>query len=183
MTLWTKPACVAEVYKLWDNLFLHFGKEEITRCAIRPQIWRNNYFRCINISRSTIWRLWLEIFAQFLHLRPTFTLALGFPNSIVMQTSLRALSFRCTLKITTWPTTGCSAWSTSVWVHKNLLLQLSGDGNLRHSDMSHAPTASPQPGWATPWSAEKISELIGVFSPVSYWGLYQGWRELLYRDT
>ena len=45
----------------------------------------------------------------------------------------------------TWctrPTTGCGARATSLWVHRNLFWQLSRDGNLHGSGMSHATTAS-----------------------------------------
>ena len=48
----------------------------------------------------------------------------------------------------TWnirPTTGCGARSTSLWVQRNLFWQLSRDGNLHDSGMSHAMTASPKP--------------------------------------
>ena len=41
--------------------------------------------------------------------------------------------------------TGCSARSTSLWVHRHLFWQLSRDGNLHGSGMSHATTASPKP--------------------------------------
>ena len=62
----------------------------------------------------------------------------------------------------TRPTTGCGIRSTSLWVHRNLFWQLSRDGNLHGSGMSHATTVSPKPsfghfgGWATPWSAEEM---------------------------
>ena len=47
---------------------------------------------------------------------------------------------------------------------RNLFWQLSRDGNLHGSDMSHATTASPKTilqgtlyvGWATPWSVEEM---------------------------
>ena len=48
----------------------------------------------------------------------------------------------------TWstrPMTGCSARSTSLWVHRNLFWQLSRHGNVRGSGMSHATTACPEP--------------------------------------
>ena len=55
----------------------------------------------------------------------------------------------------TWstrPTTGCGAGSASLRVHRNLFWQLSRDGNLHGSGMSHAPTASPKPSVRAPWS-------------------------------
>ena len=55
----------------------------------------------------------------------------------------------------TWntrPTTVCGARSTSLWVHRNRFWQLSRDGNLHGSGMSHATTASPKPSSRTPWS-------------------------------
>ena len=45
--------------------------------------------------------------------------------------------------LSTRPTTG--ARSTSLWVHRNLFWQLSRDGNLHGSGMSHATTTSPKP--------------------------------------
>ena len=53
----------------------------------------------------------------------------------------------------TWstrPTTGCGARPTSLWVHGNLFWQLSRDGNLRGSGMSHATTASPKLSFRAP---------------------------------
>ena len=47
--------------------------------------------------------------------------------------------------------TGCGALSTSLWVHMNLFWQLSRDGNLHGSGMSHATTASPKPSFRAPW--------------------------------
>ena len=47
--------------------------------------------------------------------------------------------------------TGCGARSTPLWVHKNLSWQLSRDGNLHGSGMSHATTASPKPSFKAPW--------------------------------
>ena len=43
------------------------------------------------------------------------------------------------------PTTGCGARSTLLWVHRNLLWQLSRDGNWQGLGMLHATTASPKP--------------------------------------
>ena len=56
----------------------------------------------------------------------------------------------------------CGARSTSSWVHRNLLRQLSRDWNLHGSGMAHATTASLKPSFtapwrlATPWSAEEM---------------------------
>ena len=46
---------------------------------------------------------------------------------------------------------GCGARSTSLCVHRNLFCQLSTDGNLHGSGMSHAMTASPNPFFRAPW--------------------------------
>ena len=60
------------------------------------------------------------------------------------------------------PTTGCGAGSTSLWVHRNLFWQLSRDGNLHGSGMSHARQplhnhpSGHLGGRATPWLAEKM---------------------------
>ena len=65
----------------------------------------------------------------------------------------------------TWstrPTIGYGARSTSLWVHRNFLWQLSRDGNLLGSSMSTATTFSPSypsghfGGWARPWSTEEM---------------------------
>ena len=59
-------------------------------------------------------------------------------------------------------TTGCGARSTSLWVHRKLFWQLSRDGNLHGSGMSHAMTASQNHssghlgGRGTLWSAEEM---------------------------
>ena len=50
----------------------------------------------------------------------------------------------------TRPMTGCGASSTSLWVHRNLFWQLSGDGNLHGSGMSHATTTSSKPSFRAP---------------------------------
>ena len=53
----------------------------------------------------------------------------------------------------TWstrPTTGCEARSASLWFHRNLFWQLSRNGNLLGSGMSHATTASPKPFFRAP---------------------------------
>ena len=57
----------------------------------------------------------------------------------------------------TWgakPTTGCGARSTCLWVHRNLFWQLSRDGNVRGSGMSHATTASPKPSFGASWRVD-----------------------------
>ena len=46
---------------------------------------------------------------------------------------------------------GCGARSTSLWVHRNLFWQLSRDGNLHGSGMSHPTTASPKRSFGAPW--------------------------------
>ena len=43
------------------------------------------------------------------------------------------------------------AISTSLWVHMNLIWQLSRDRNLHGLDMSHATTASPKPSFRASW--------------------------------
>ena len=48
-------------------------------------------------------------------------------------------------------TTGCWARSTSLWVCRNLFLQLSRDWNLLGSGISHTITASPKPSFRAPW--------------------------------
>ena len=49
------------------------------------------------------------------------------------------------------PMTGCGAWSTSLWVHRNLFWQLLRDRNLHGLGMSHAMTAFPKPSFRAPW--------------------------------
>ena len=59
---------------------------------------------------------------------------------------------RLSKSFSTWstrPVTGCRARST--WVHKNLFVQLSGDGNLHGLGMSRAMTASLKPSSRAPW--------------------------------
>ena len=54
----------------------------------------------------------------------------------------------------TWstrPTTVCRARSTSLWVHRNLFWQLSGDRNVHGSGMSHTTTASQKLFFGAPW--------------------------------
>ena len=50
--------------------------------------------------------------------------------------------------------------TASLWVHRNLFWQLSRDGNLHGSGMSHTMTDSPEPSfrepWRVPWSAEEM---------------------------
>ena len=61
----------------------------------------------------------------------------------------------------TWstrPTTRCGARSTSLWVHRNLFWQLSRDGNLHGSGMSHAMTAFQKPFFRAPWMAQWSAE-------------------------
>ena len=41
--------------------------------------------------------------------------------------------------------------STSSWVHKNHFLQLSRDGNLHGTGVSHVTTSSPKPSFRAPW--------------------------------
>ena len=48
-------------------------------------------------------------------------------------------------------TTACRARSIFLWVHRNLLWQLSRDGNLHVSGMSHASTDSSDPCLRAPW--------------------------------
>ena len=50
----------------------------------------------------------------------------------------------------TRPTTGCGANLSSLWVHRNLLQQLSKDGILHGSGMLHSTTASPKPPFRAP---------------------------------
>ena len=44
-----------------------------------------------------------------------------------------------------------AATSTSLWLHRNPLRQLSKDGNLHGSGMSHAITTSPKLSFRSPW--------------------------------
>ena len=44
-----------------------------------------------------------------------------------------------------------AATSTSLWLHRNPLRQLSRDGNLHGSGMSQATTTSPKPSSRVPW--------------------------------
>ena len=60
-------------------------------------------------------------------------------------------NFSASLTCDTKSTTGCGARSTPLWVHRNLFWQLSRDGNLHGSGMSHATTASPKPSFRAPW--------------------------------
>ena len=48
-------------------------------------------------------------------------------------------------------TTGCRARSTSSWARKNLSWQLSRDGHLHGSGLSHAMTASPTLSFGASW--------------------------------
>ena len=47
--------------------------------------------------------------------------------------------------------TGCGARSIPLWIHGNLFWQLSRDGHLHGSGMSHATTASPKSSFRAPW--------------------------------
>ena len=47
--------------------------------------------------------------------------------------------------------TGCEARSTSLLVRRNLFWQLSRDGSLHDSGMSHDTAASPRPSFRAPW--------------------------------
>ena len=54
----------------------------------------------------------------------------------------------------TSPVTGCGTRATSLWVRRNLLWQLSRDGNLHGSGMSHATTAVSYTHLTLPTNAE-----------------------------
>ena len=49
---------------------------------------------------------------------------------------------------------GCEAGSTSLWVQRNLFWQLSREGNMHGSGMSHASTASPSLSFRAPWRVD-----------------------------
>ena len=49
------------------------------------------------------------------------------------------------------PTTCCGARSTSLWIIGSLFWQLSGDGSLHGSGLSHATTACSKPSFEAPW--------------------------------
>ena len=51
--------------------------------------------------------------------------------------------------------TGCGARPASLWIRGNLFWQLSRDGNLLSSGMSHATTVSPKPSFKAPWRVGK----------------------------
>ena len=54
----------------------------------------------------------------------------------------------------TWgtrPTTGCGARSTYTWVNRHLFWQLSREGNLHGSGISHATTVFPKSSFRAPW--------------------------------
>ena len=51
-------------------------------------------------------------------------------------------NFTASPSLSTRPTNGCRARSTSLWVHRNVFWQLSRNENLHSSDTSHPRTAS-----------------------------------------
>ena len=70
------------------------------------------------------------------------------------MTAWQQVGYSASLSSPTWstrPTTGCRAGLTPLWVHRNLFWQLSRDGNLHGSGMSHAMTASPKLFFRASW--------------------------------
>ena len=64
--------------------------------------------------------------------------------------------------------------TTSLWAHRNLLWQLSRDGNLHGPGMSHATTASPKPSFGTSWRVGDALIHRNLFWPLSKDGHLHG---------
>ena len=77
-------------------------------------------------------------------------------NNNNKQTRIQAFETKCSRKhlcisCLEHETHDCAARSASFWIHMTLFWQLSRDGNLHRSGISHATTASPKPSFRAPW--------------------------------
>ena len=105
----------------------------------------NQIWQCNTISSASKFKLYKSLVTSILlYSCETWTLLAD------SEQRIQALETKCMRKLLNIsylcirPTTRCRARSTSVWVHKNLFRQLSRDGNLHGSGMSHVMTASPK---------------------------------------
>ena len=106
-------------------------------------LWRKTILmRDFPFSRTTFSETVPFIFKIYMYVNP-------WPRTIPLCKNTSALMLR--LSQNRRPTNGCRARSTSLWVHRNLLWQLSRDGNLNGLSMSHTMTASPKPSFRAPW--------------------------------
>lgn len=82
VTSWIRLACLAEVYiMLWTNHFLLFVCEKPANMAVPWGVWivQKKYFCCLNIDRTAIQSLQMEMFAHFLHLQASLHLHWEYP--------------------------------------------------------------------------------------------------------
>ena len=72
-------------------------------------------------------------------------------TTILFYGSSTCRNFSASPTWSTRPTAGCGAWSTPLWIHRNVFWQLSIGGHLHGSGMSHTTTASRKPFFRAPW--------------------------------
>ena len=133
-------------------------------CSAEIRIWTasamaamaslNRIWRCNIISYANKFKLYKSLVTSILPSgRETWTLL-----AVSERKRMQAFETKCLRKLHrityTWrtrPTTGCGARSTSLWILRNLLWQLSRDGSLHGSGMSLATTTSRKPSFRVPW--------------------------------
>ena len=114
----------------------------------------NRIWRCNTLSSASKFKLYKSVVISVLSGCETWTLCADFKKRIqAFEPSARG-NISVSPTWSTRPTTGCGARSTSFWVHMNLFWQLSTDGNLHGSGMSHATTASPKPSFKATWRVD-----------------------------
>ena len=103
-------------------------------------------------SRSFVSKLYKSLVTSFLYGSETWSLLADSKKKRIQAFKTKCLrNFSASSTWSTKPTIGCRVRSTSLYGHRNLFWQLSRDGNLNCSDMSHSTTASPKPFFGEPW--------------------------------
>ena len=107
---------------------------------------------------NRIWRIGTTIFASKFRLYKSLVNCETWTLLTDSEKRIQSFETKCLRKLLvshTWrtrATTGYETGSTFSWFHRNLFWELSRDGNLCGSGMSHAITASPKSSFRASWT-------------------------------
>ena len=112
----------------------------------------NRIWQCKTTSFASKFKLYKSlVISNLLYGCETWTLFADY------EERMQAFKTKCLRKL--FRISYLRALSTPLWIHRNVFWQLSRNGHLHGSSMSHATTASPKPSFRAPW---KVSDTGAV---------------------